>query len=201
MTTQAVNLPILGIMAGFRRFSVMEYHNLILLEVLTEDDNVELLDGYLVHKLPRSSPHEAAVQEAVKRLLRLLPAEWDLRAQSAVTLPESEPEPDLAIIRGDEDGYATRHPAAADVALVIEVADSSLPADRIDRCRIYAEAGIVCYWIVNLNDRQIEVYTAPSGPTGSPGYGQRVDYRAADQLPLVLDGATVAVIAVEDLLP
>ena len=95
----------------------------------------------------------------------------------------------------------TRHPSPADIGLVIEVSDTTLAADRIDKCRIYARAGIVCYWIVNLNDRQIEAYTAPSGPTASPGYGQRTDYLNGDQVPLVLDGQTVAMIAVQDLLP
>jgi Uma2 family endonuclease len=71
----------------------------------------------------------------------------------------------------------------------------------IDKCRIYARAGVVCYWIINLADRQIEVYTSPSGPMASPSYGQRTDYRAGAQVPLVLDGVTAANVAVLDLLP
>ncbi len=201
MTTHTANLPIQGAMAGFRRFSVAEYHRLIQLGILTEDDNLELLEGYLVHKMSRNPPHDATIQKVNKRLLRLLPSGWDLRVQCAVTLPESEPEPDLAVVRGDENDYLARHPGPADVGLVVEVADSTLLADRLDKGRIYARAGIICYWIVNLNDRQIEVYTAPSGPTASPGYAQRNDYRAGDQLLLVLDGATGATLTVPDLLP
>ena len=60
MATEAINLPIQGMMAGFRRFSVAEYHKLIQLGILTEDDNLELLEGYLVHKLPRKPPHDGA---------------------------------------------------------------------------------------------------------------------------------------------
>src|SRR5262249_30603098 len=130
MPTQAVNLPIQGTMAGFRRFSVAEYHKLIESGILTEDDNLELLEGYLVHKMSRNPPHDATIQRLMKRLLRLLPPGWDLRVQSAVTLSESEPEPDLAVVRGDENAYIARHPAGADVGLVIEVSDSTLPADR-----------------------------------------------------------------------
>ncbi len=201
MTTQATHLPYQGQMAGFRRFSVAEYHRLIELGMLTEDDNLELLEGYLVHKMSRTPPHDAAIQKGTKRWLRLLPAGWDLRVQSAITLTDSEPEPDFAIVRGDENTYLTRHPTAADIGLVVEVSDSTLPGDRDDKGRIYARAGIPVYWIVNLNDRQIEVYTSPSGPVADPKYGQRVDYRPGDSVTLTLDGAAPVQVAVQDLLP
>ncbi len=201
MTTQAAPLPYQGQMAGFRRFSVTEYHRLIELGILTEDDNLELLDGYLVHKMSRNPPHDAAIQKGTKKWLRLLPPGWDLRVQSAITLTESEPEPDFAIVRGDEQAYVSRHPTAADIGLVVEVSDSTLPGDRDDKGRIYARAGIDCYWIVNLIDRQVEVYTAPSGPGPDPKYAQRVDHRPGASIPLLLGGTTLVQVAVQDLLP
>jgi Uma2 family endonuclease len=188
-------------MAGFRRFSVAEYHRLIQLGILTEDDNLELLEGYLVHKMSRNPPHDATIQKVMKQLLRALTSGWELRVQCAITLPESEPEPDLAVVRGDENTYLTHHPSSADVGLLIEVSDSTLDGDRTDKGRICARAGIVCYWIVNLIDSQIEVYTLPSGPTTDPHFAQRVDYRRADTVPLVLDGIPIANLAVRDLLP
>jgi Uma2 family endonuclease len=194
-------LPYQGKTAGFRRFSVLEYHRLIELGMLTEDDNLELLDGYVVHKLSRTPPHDAAIQKALKRWVRLLPPGWDLRVQSAITLSESEPEPDFAVVRGDETAYLTRHPHAADIGLVVEVSDTTLPGDRDDKGRIYAQAGIPCYWIVNINDRQVEVYTAPSGAVADSRFGQRVDYRAGDNVPLNLAGAAPVAVAVLDLLP
>src|SRR5262249_30190275 len=136
-----------------------------------------------------------------KRFFRILPPGWDLRVQSAITLKESEPEPDFAVVRGDESAYLARHPGPADIGLVIEVSDSTLDGDRADKGRIYARAGIASYWIVNLIDRQVEVYTAPSGPTANPAFGQRVDYRVGDSVALVLDGASVAQVAVQELLP
>jgi Uma2 family endonuclease len=201
MTTQAPHLPYQGMVAGFRRFSLSEYHRLIELGMLTEDDNLELLDGYLVHKMSRNPPHDAAIQKGTKKWLRLLPPGWDLRAQSAVTLTASEPEPDFAIVRGDESLYVNRHPTAADVGLVIEVSDSTLQGDRVDKGAIYARAGIECYWIVNLNDRQIEVYTSPSGSAPTPRYAQRVDYGEGDSVSLLLDGGAQVQVAVKDLLP
>jgi Uma2 family endonuclease len=188
-------------MAGFRRFSVMEYHRLIELGILTEDDNLELLDGYLVHKMSRNPPHDAAIQKGMKKWLRLLPPGWDLRVQSAITLAESEPEPDFAIVRGDEQTYVARHPTAADIGLVVEVSDSTLPGDRDDKGRIYARAGIECYWIVNLNERQVEVYTSPSGPVPDPKFAQRVDHQVGAVIPLLLGGTTLVQVAVQDLLP
>jgi Uma2 family endonuclease len=201
VTPQAAHLPYQGTMAGFRRFSVAEYHRLIELGILTEDDNLELLDGYLVHKMSRNPPHDAAIQKGTKKWLRLLPPGWDLRVQSAVTLTDSEPEPDFAIVRGDETAYRTRHPTAADVALIVEVSDSTLQGDRDDKGRIYARAGIECYWIVNLNDQQIEVYTSPAASAPDPRYARRVDYRPGDVVPVLLGGAAPVQTAVQDLLP
>jgi Uma2 family endonuclease len=188
-------------MAGFRRFTVAEYHRLIELGVLTEDDNLELIEGYLVLKMSRKPPHDGTLHRLIKRLTRHLPAGWDLRIQSAITLTDSEPEPDLAIVREDADGYLTRHPSASDAGLVIEVADSTLAGDRADKGRVYARAGIPCYWIANLVDGQIEEYTSPSGPTALPAYAQRKDYRPGDDIPLVLGGQQVATLPVRDLLP
>ncbi len=201
MILKPIWLPLQAQMAGLYRFSVAQYHKLIDMDILTEDDNLKLLDGYLAHKMSRNPPHDAAIQKILKRLFRILPPDWDLRIRSAITLSHSEPEPDLAVVRGDETRYLTNHPGPTDVGLVIEVADSTLDSDRADKGRIYAEAGIACYWIVNLVDRQIEVYTLPSGATSTPAFGQRQDYRSGDAVPLLLDASVVGNILVHDLLP
>lgn len=136
-----------------------------------------------------------------RALNKAAPSEWTIRVQCAVTLPDSEPEPDITVARGGPRTFALRHPAPADIGLLIEVADSTLQGDRIDKVRIYATAGIPIYWIVNLVERQIEVYENPSGPTSAPAYGNRTDYRVGDSVPFVLDGAVIASFAVADLLP
>ncbi len=200
MTTQAVPLPLMGLKAGFRRFTVDEYHRLTEIGVLTEDDNLELIEGWLIHKMPHNPPHDGTLHQVLDELTVRLPAGWKIRIQSAITLPDSEPEPDLAVVRIDPDRYRTRHPNPADIGLIVEVSDSTLDGDRIDKGRVYARAGIPTYWIVNIPDRQVEVYTSPSGPAATPAYGRRQDYRAGDQLPFVLDGAVVAALAVQDLL-
>jgi Uma2 family endonuclease len=193
-------LPILGQQAGFRRFSVAEYHQMIEMGMLTEDDNIEMLEGYLVKKMSRNPPHDGTLQRLSKQLLRVLPDGWDLRTQMAITLTESEPGPDAAVVRDDPDGYMKRHPGAEDVGLVVEVADSTLAGDRADKCRVYGRAGIPVYWIVNLVDRQVEVYTLPTGPSATPGYAARHDFRPGDVLSVNLDGNPVATLPVSDLL-
>lgn len=194
-------LPLQGLQAGFRRFTVAEYHNLIRIGLLTEDDNLELIEGYLVHKMSRNPPHDSTLQRLNRVMMRQLPAGWDIRIQCAVTLPDSEPEPDGAIVRGDERTFDTRHPGPPDFGIVIEVSDSTLDGDRNDKARMYARARIPEYWIINLVDRRIEVYTVPSGPGATPAYANRQDYPVATAVPLLLDGALAATIPVADLLP
>lgn len=201
MIVPTLHLPWQATEAGMRRFSVAEYHKLIDLGILTEDDDIELLEGYLVRKMSRNPPHDATLQLIAATLPQLLPKGWCLRMQSAITLSGSEPEPDGAVVRGVARTYSARHPGPADIGLVIEVANTTLIGDRQDKGRIYAEAGIACYWIINLVDRQIEVYTSPSSSTTTPAYAQRQDFRATDDIQLSLDGAVAATLPVRDLLP
>jgi Uma2 family endonuclease len=187
--------------AAFYRLSVDKYHRMIDAGILEEGEPIEPLEGYLVPKLTKHPPHFTAFQRARKRIEALAPMGWEVRAQGPITLIDSEPEPDIAVARGDEATYDHRHPGPADLALVVEVAHSSLSLDRELKGRIYARAGIVEYCIVNVIDLQIEVYTQPSGPTAAPAYAHRQDYRPGDSLPLVLDGVTVGQIAVSEVLP
>ena len=201
MSAPTYNLPLLGTMAGFRRFTVAEYHRLTAMGILTEDDNLELLNGYLVHKMARNPPHDGTVQRVRKRVEKALPPGWEIRVQSAITLAESEPEPDIAVVRIDVNEYMTRHPTAADIGLLIEVSDSTLAGDRADKGPIYVRDSIAHYWIVNLVDHRLEVYSIPSGATAPSYYTRQQDYLPGDIVPLILDGILVANISVQELLP
>jgi Uma2 family endonuclease len=200
MNVSSLPVPLRASVAGFRRFTVDEYHRLTQQGLLTEDDNLELLEGLLVLKLARNPPHDGTIQLVEESLKRGLPPGWCVRIQSAVTLAESEPEPDLVVARGNTRAFLNQHPGPADVGLVIEVADSSLPSDRTDKVRIYARNRLPVYWIVNVTDRQVEVYEQPSGPTAAPDYGTRHTYHPGDAVPLSLDGQILASIPVADLL-
>jgi Uma2 family endonuclease len=187
--------------ASIPKFSVTQYQKMIESGALTDEDKVELLENYVVLKMPRNTPHDGTILRISKRLGRRLPAGWDFRNQSAIVLSDSQPEPDIAVVREDPNDYTSRHPGPVDTGLLIEVADTSPLRDQTDKARIYARADIVCYWIVNLVDRRIEVHTQPSGPCDSPAYASVVNYLPGDAVPLVLDGVTLATISVADLLP
>ena len=187
--------------AAMNRFSVAQYQRMIESGVLTPEDKVELLENYVVLKMPRNPPHDGTIQRIQKRIVRHIPTGWDLRTQGSLELTDSQPEPDFAIVREDPNDYTTRHPTPADTGLVIEVADSSLLRDQRDKTRIYARASIPVYWIINLVDRRVEVYTQPSGPTAVPAYGAFQTYQPGDAVPLVLDGVAVANVPAADLLP
>jgi Uma2 family endonuclease len=187
--------------AGFKKFTPTQYHALIHSGIIQEGEPVELLEGYLVEKGMRNPPHDGSVTRLTNRLPRRLPAGWVTRIQCAISLGESEPEPDGAVVRGDDTSYDARLPVAADFGIVIEVSDSTLAFDRRDKGRIYARAGIPVYWIVNVADRQIEVYTDPDTAANPPEYRTRTDYRPGDAVPITLDGNAAGTIAVSDLLP
>jgi Uma2 family endonuclease len=169
--------------------------------LLQEGEPIELLEGYLVEKGMRNPPHDGAVTRLTNRLPRRVPTGWVTRVQCATALGESEPEPDGAVVRGDDTAYDTRLPGPQDFGLVIEVSDSTLTFDRRDKGRIYSRVGIPVYWIVNIPDRQVEVYTDPDPAAPQPAYRTRTDYVPGQDIPLVLDGATVGGVPVTDLLP
>jgi Uma2 family endonuclease len=183
------------------RFTVERYHQMIAEGILNEYDDVELIEGIIRSKMSKGDEHETVIELLTPVLVRTLPATVCSRCQCALVLSESEPEPDFAICTPAR-ARNGRNPGAADTFLVMEVSDSALEFDRIDKGRVYAAAGIAVYWVVNVVDRQIEVYTDPVTPTGSqPHYRTRTIYTPNDQVPLVVNGAQVGTIAVADVLP
>jgi Uma2 family endonuclease len=199
-TTRAASPPPLLSLAGFKRFTPAQYHALIHSGVIQEGEPIELLEGFLVEKGMRNPPHEMSLHRLTARLPSHVPG-WFLQIQGAISLGESEPEPDGVLLRGDETSCDGRLPTAADIGIVIEVSDSTLAFDRRDKGRIYSRAGIPVYWIINVADRQVEVYTDPDPAANPPEYRTRQDYAPGTTVPITLDGAVVGTIAVNDLLP
>jgi Uma2 family endonuclease len=169
--------------------------------ILGADARVELLEGWLVPKMTQNPPHVLVAGLIHDALVGLVPIGWHVRSGNPVTTADSEPEPDLAVIRGSRRDYGERHPDSHDTALAIEVADASLRQDRGAKKRLYARAGIAVYWIVNLKSRQIEVYTDPAIAAQPPDYAQRHDYSVSDSIPVLLDGVEIGHLPVRDLLP
>ena len=116
-------------------------------------------------------PHTVTTGLCVDAIQRALPTGWHARKEDPVRIPDrdSEPEPDVSVVRGELTDYLIRHPGPDDVPLVVEVADSSVEDDR-EMTVTYGGGGIPVYWLVNIPDRQLEVYTEPSGPSAPIGY-------------------------------
>lgn len=165
----AVDLPL-------KRWTVEDYHRMIAAGILTAEDRVELLEGQIVEMVPQDPPHASNTSSFANDLVLLFSRKAWIRTQLPITLsPNSEPEPDIAIVRIDANRYRDRHPAPQDVFLLIEIADSTFQRDRNRKAKIYAEAGIPEYWIVDINQQQVIVLSNPQ-----TGIYQREQLFAAD---------------------
>jgi hypothetical protein len=168
--------------------------------VFRAEDRVELMHGQLVQKMAINPSHKKAMRQLAAALAGLLPAGVVGDAQGPVSIGDSEPEPDYAVAVGPADRYDARHPGPGELLLVVEIADTSLALDRTDKLALYAAAKIPVYWVVNIPDRRVEVYTLPRGGK-SPTYRQTDVYSPGQAVPVVLAGQQVGTIPVSELLP
>ena len=198
MATAITARPDTELFDDLYRMTVDEYERLVAAGVL-DHPKIELLGGYLVRKMGKKPKHSTR-SERLRRLLESglpLPVGWHIRPEQPVKIPEyDEPEPDLAIVRGEVADYEDRHPEPADVALIVEVADSSLARDQGSKRAAYARGGIPVYWIVNLVDDQVEVYSEP----GAEGYRRSQILKPGQELTVVIGSTEVARIAVAEVL-
>ncbi len=161
---------------------------------LGPDDRVELLDGVIVSMSPQSARHAVTVTRARDALLAAVAGRALVREEKPLALATTSlPEPDLAVVAREAGLDESAHPTTA--LLVVEVADTSLPQDRLTKARLYAAAAIAEYWIVNLRDDQVEVFRAPANGV----YAERTVARRGDAVALL--GLAETVVQVADLLP
>jgi Uma2 family endonuclease len=179
-------------------FTVHQYDKMTAAGIIAEDEPVELIEGFLVTKMGRNRPHIVAGKKGLRVLTTILPPGWHVAKEDPIVASDwSKPEPDLAIIKGSAEDYLDQDVSAGDVALVIEIAESSLSIDQRDMARVYASSGIPVYWIVNLVDNQIEVYAKP----GPNGYQSSVIFKPGQEVAVTIDGVEAGRIAVADILP
>jgi Uma2 family endonuclease len=162
-----------------------------------DEDNVELLEGVLV-RMTTNDPHIDAVESLQDLLGGLLPkSHWHVRDEKPLRLGRTwRPEPDITVLRGSRTSFLKNRPTPRDVALLVEVSDTTYLKDSGPKLRKYAALGIPVYWIVNLNDRSVEVYTQPAGRR----YGHRGQYLEGDAVPVVVDGVERGQVAVREIL-
>lgn len=182
------------------RFTVDEYFDMIARDAFDGLGRIELLEGRLVRKMTKNPPHRVALGKTERLLRSVIPAGWHVANQELVRLQSSAPEPDLAIVCGEVEDYADRHPAATEVAILIEIADESLRTDR-RKARTYASEGITEYWIVNFYGRCVEVYRSPTLGAGAGGFRDRRIYAEGDSIPLTVAGAQCGSVDVSEWLP
>ena len=150
-----------------RRFSRAEYDRLIELGIVQPDEEIELIGGQLIVAEPQGAAHYTAIVKSTRALEAAFGPGWYVRAEGPIGLDdESEPEPDVAVVAGGPDDYSRAHPSRP--VLTLEVAESSLAADRQRKGSLYARAGLGDYWLLNLIDRVLEVYRDPVADATAP---------------------------------
>ena len=188
---------------GLVPISVIQFHRMVETGILTDGEPVELIEGMLVRKDRGLAgrrdvvhgPRHALVVARLQRLAaRLEGLGCHLRSQLPVTLSGlDEPEPDLAIVKGAPEDYASRHPGPEDVVAVVEVADSTVDFDRTTKQRLYSTAGIASYWIVNIPEDRIEVFELPRPEERR--YARRLEVGREETARLTLAAGTLEVAA------
>ena len=150
-------------MDDLHRFTVEDYHRMAEAGILHEDSRVELIRGRIVDMAPVGAPHIVAVNRLNRLLGRAVGESGVVSIQNPVRLDDgSEPQPDVAVLRPGADEVGAGTPSAADVLLLVEVADSTLRDDRNEKAPLYAAGGIPEYWIVNLVENTVEVHRQPA---------------------------------------
>ncbi len=183
---------------GMHRVTVDEYDRIIASGSLDEPERVELINGFLVDKRGKSAEHGFSTRRVLDSLEGRLPRGWSSRKEEPVRIPDfDEPEPDVAIVRGRVEDYEHRLPGPDDVGLAVEVSLTTLDRDRDEKGPAYARAGIPTYWIVNLLDRRIEVYTDP----GPDGYRSRADFGEGQVVSIEIGGHRIGELDVRSVLP
>jgi Uma2 family endonuclease len=184
-----------------QRMTVEEYCRSLAQGEFGAVGSVELLEGRVVSKARHSLRHDGAVERIREVLATLVPGGWHLQVAQPILTPDSQPEPDVAIVADALDSHASRAPRGEEIALIVEAADTSLTLDRRLKGRVYARAGILNYWLLNLIDWQLEVYSGPSGPVEMPGYHEHRVYRGDDKVSIVIGLDDLGMIRVGDMIP
>lgn len=151
-------------MKTLAKWSIEDYHQMIDAGILC-DRQVELLVGEIVEMSPETPIHYYTAKQGIKYLATLLVGKADIRFNGPITLSDSEPEPDIAIVRLPESTYKDHHPYAEDIFWIIEVAKSSLKKDLELKLSIYAQALIPEYWVLDLSQQQLIVFRNPENNT------------------------------------
>ncbi|NET61017.1 MAG: Uma2 family endonuclease [Symploca sp. SIO2E6] len=161
-----------------KRWTVQEYHHMSELGILNANERTELIAGQITLMAAKGTPHVTSLHLLANALRDKLGSTALIRTQDPIQLDNlSEPEPDLAIVQGTVLDYTEEHPRPDQVYLVVEVADSTLKQDSQVKDKLYAQAGITEYWVLDLKNRQLHIFRDPT-PTG---YTRHLIFREPNQ--------------------
>jgi Uma2 family endonuclease len=163
--------PVLNSEPTIKLWTVAEYHRMSELGILDADGRTELIDGQILLMTAKGTPHVVALQLSANSLSEQLKSDALIRTQDPIQLDDfSEPEPDLVVVRGAILDYTEHHPYSEDIHLIVEIADSTLKQDCQVKDKLYANAGISEYWVVDLKNRQVNIFRNPT----STGYANHL---------------------------
>ncbi|MEG4985309.1 Uma2 family endonuclease [Microcoleus sp. BR0-C5] len=176
-----------------RKWTVKEYHKLGEIGIFNPEERLELIEGNIIKLSAKGTVHASATRRTASLLHNLVGNQAAVYNKSPIALDDnSEPEPDIAVVRIDPFDYATHHPTPSEVYLIIEVADSSLTFDREIKAKAYARSGIADYWVLNVNERQLHVFREPA----EDGYQSEVILgESASISPLEFPAFNIAILA------
>jgi Uma2 family endonuclease len=175
-----------------KRWSRAEYERFVAMGAFLPEDRLELIDGDLIQQMPQNTPHTTSLRLTDRAMNRIFGDGYDVRTQMPLICGESMPEPDIAVVIGNPRDYRLAHPETA--VLIVEISDTTLGYDRSTKGSLYARAGVIDYWIVNIADRLLEVHRDPA-PMAEQMFGWH--YRSI--LPYTED-QSIAPLAAPDLL-
>lgn len=194
---QGIRREIAEMLAAKKRgFTVADYYYLAEVGILDEDDRVELIDGEIVLMSPINVSHAACVKAFTREFYMTASEQAVISVQDPIHLSDnSEPQPDVVLLRPRDDLYAASHPTPEDILLLVEVSDSTIDKDRNEKLPRYAESGVPEVWIASLPDNWVERYRNP----GTDGYGEVRQFARGETIsPRLLPNVQVNV---NDILP
>lgn len=175
-------------MKTLAKWSISDYHQMVVAGIL-KHRQVELLAGEIIEMAPETPLHYNIAKRDSRHLETLLQGKADVRFNGPITLAESEPEPDIAIVRLPESAYDSRHPYPEDIYWVVEVANTSLQKDLTLKAAIYAAAKIPEYWVLDLANQQLRVFRNPLEDT----YGTEIIHQSGTVVPLAFPEVSVSI--------
>lgn len=178
--------PLIGNFNGqslkLRQITVKEYDSMIENGVFDENDQIELLNGVIIEKMPKGTKHSSINDRVARVFYRNFDNDIIIRNQNPIWLDDfSEPEPDIVLAIPKEDEYENSHPRPNEILLILEISDTTLAYDRNTKGEVYGRAGIQQYVLLNVQDNTIEDYREPN----SDGYQSKQTYRAGQSFNLV----------------